>query len=124
MKFLLDTHILLWWYLEPSKLKKEASQIITNSGNEIYISDAIIWEMVIKASVDKLKIPKGFFDEAEKDFEMLPISRKHIFMTSNLDPIHRDPFDRLLIAQAMVDKMTIITRDREILKYEIKTIEG
>lgn len=124
MKFLLDTHILLWWYLEPAKLKKEASQIITNSSSEIYISDAIIWEMVIKASVDKLKIPKGFFEEAEKDFEMLPIKRKHIFTSGELELIHRDPFDRLLIAQATIENMTIITRDREILKYEIKTIEG
>jgi PIN domain nuclease of toxin-antitoxin system len=124
MKFLLDTHILLWWYLDPSKLKKEAEQILTNSNSEIYISDAIIWEMLIKSAVDKLKIPKGFFEEAERDFEILPIKRKHIFKTTELELIHRDPFDRLLIAQALVEDMKIITRDREILKYKIESLEG
>lgn len=124
MKFLLDTHILLWWYLDPLKLKEEASLIIKNGTNEIYVSDAIIWEIVIKSKADKLKIPNGFIEEVEKDFEFLPIDIKHILKTRELDLIHRDPFDRLLVAQASIENMTILTRDREILQYKVKTIEG
>ncbi|GIL22212.1 MAG: twitching motility protein PilT [Bacteroidota bacterium] len=124
MKFLLDTHILLWWYLDPLKLKEEASLIIKNGTNEIYVSDAIIWEIVIKSKADKLKIPNGFIEEVEKDFEFLPINIKHILKTRELDLIHRDPFDRLLVAQASIENMTILTRDREILQYKVKTIEG
>ncbi|QLH33577.1 MAG: type II toxin-antitoxin system VapC family toxin [Cyclobacteriaceae bacterium] len=121
---MLDTHILLWWYLDPLKLKEEASLIIKNGTNEIYVSDAIIWEIVIKSKADKLKIPNGFIEEVEKDFEFLPINIKHILKTRELDLIHRDPFDRLLVAQASIENMTILTRDREILQYKVKTIEG
>ncbi len=124
MKFLLDTHILLWWYLDPLKLKEEASLIIKSGTNEIYVSDAIIWEIVIKSKADKLKIPNGFIEEVEKDFEFLPINIKHILKTRELDLIHRDPFDRLLVAQASIENMTILTRDREILQYKVKTVEA
>ena len=124
MKYLLDTHILLWWYLDPAKIKTEVSAILEDKGNEIYISDVVSWEIVIKTSIGKLRIPDGFFKESETDFEVLPIKRNHIYKVSELEPIHKDPFDRLLIAQSIVENIRIITRDRQILKYEIKAIEG
>ena len=124
MKYLLDTRVLLWWYLEPKKLSSAALSVIKNKTNQVYVSDAVVWEIVIKVSNEKLSIPRDFFSETEKDFEILPINTKHIYRISSLEKIHKDPFDRLLIAQSLEENIPIVTRDQQILKYKTQLIEA
>lgn len=124
MNYLIDTHVLLWWYEDPSKLKESTLKIISNRDNSIYVSDVVIWEIVIKVSIGKLKPKQNIYQEIEKDFELLPIKSTHIHRIANLESIHRDPFDRLLIAQSIEEDMTVITHDKLILKYDIKTIKA
>ncbi len=106
--------------------QKKAKTTIENIDNTKLISIASIWEIAIKISLKKLKIPKGFkhlLDLIEENgFEILPISAEHTIIVSNLEFIHRDPFDRLLIAQSMNNGLAIVTRDNNIKKYNVPTV--
>src|SRR6516164_8181192 len=113
MRVHLDTHVLLWWYFEPSRLQS-CTAILKNRENVVLVSDAVIWELVLKSSIGKLKLPKNFFNELEKDFDILPITTKHIYKISDLKLIHRDPFDRILIAQSLEENIPLISADRQI----------
>lgn len=117
MNLLLDTPILLWWYENPRLLKPEALKIIENQGNEIFVSATVFWEISIKTALGKLTVPAKMPDRILIDFTELPINASHAREVSLLPPIHQDPFDRLLIAQARVEEMTLITRDQKIMKY-------
>lgn len=117
MNLLLDTHIVLWWYENPRLLKPEALKKIEDSGNEIFVSAAVFWEISIKTALRKLTVPAEMLDRILIDFSELPINASHAREVSLLPPIHHDPFDRLLIAQAKVEDMTLITRDQKIMKY-------
>jgi len=125
MEILLDTCFVLWFLNGDEKMPASARTIILNSENTIYVSIATIWEVAIKLSIDKLAFDggiDGFIEAIEvEDFKLLEISAKHIKTVANLPFIHRDPFDRMLIAQAMTENIPIITADSEILKYDIKT---
>jgi PIN domain nuclease of toxin-antitoxin system len=125
VNLLLDTHILLWWLAQPDSLSKQAHQAISNGSNIIYVSAAVIWEMVIKKSVGKLEIP----DNIEKmlqlnNFNLLPISVAHALAADKLPSYHRDPFDRMLIAQAIQEGLTLVNRDAYIQKYSCSQIIG
>ena len=122
MRLHLDTHVLLWWYFEPVKLKSSSS-IIKDRDNVVLVSDAVIWELVMKMSIGKLKLPRNFFSEVEKDFEILPINTRHIYKVSDLSLIHRDPFDRILIAQSLEENIPIVSGDRQISKYKLHVIQ-
>ena len=118
MNYLLDTHVVLWWYENPGLLKKEALKAIENASNEIFISATVFWEISIKTSLGKLSIPNEMLDRILIDFTELPITSLHAREVGALPSIHQDPFDRLLIAQAKIENMTLITRDRYIIKYK------
>ena len=125
MKLLLDTHILLWWLTEPGGLSKEAGKTINNGGNVVYVSATVIWEMVIKKSLGKLEMP----DNIEKilqlnNFNLLPVTVAHSLGVDKLPHHHRDPFDRMLIAQAMHEKLTLVSRDPQIKKYDVSQMIG
>lgn len=122
MRLHLDTHILLWWYFDYAKLKTSLS-IIKNKENDVLVSDAVIWELVVKSSIGKLKLPSNFLKQIEKDFTLLPIATKHIHKILDLDLIHRDPFDRMLIAQSVEENIPIISADTQISKYKIQVIQ-
>ena len=125
MNILLDTHTLLWWLDDNPTLSKEARTAISESTNIVFISVAVIWEIRIKQSLGKLKIPKNFKEVLEAQaFEMLDITFEHAHKISLLADYHRDPFDRMLIAQAMVERFTIITRDNNIMKYKVPIIKA
>lgn len=120
--YLLDTHIILWWLTNDSKLPSRLKKIIADPDNILLVSAASIWEMVIKKSLGKLVIPDDFKEVIAKDFELLSITAEHACEVGLLPPLHNDPFDRLLVAQCRVEKIPFITMDPLIARYPITTI--
>uniref|UniRef100_Q3ATW9 PIN domain-containing protein n=1 Tax=Chlorobium chlorochromatii (strain CaD3) TaxID=340177 RepID=Q3ATW9_CHLCH len=126
MDYLIDTHALIWFINGDTQLPDKAQKIIKNIDNKCYISIASIWEIAIKISLDKLDL-NGGFDEISKiivryDFELLPISIEHIAEIIGLEFHHRDPFDRMIIAQGLVENISIITKDKIFTNYNVKII--
>lgn len=124
MNIILDTHVLLWWYEDPKLLRKEAQEAIEKPSNNIYLSSAVIWELIIKGSLGKLKIPNALIDGAISDFKELPISIKHTLTLKDLETGHHDFFDRILIAQFLCENYYLRTRDKIILEYKINLIKA
>lgn len=119
-RYLLDTHILLWWLSDDKKLGKKRTELLAQSSNQIAVSTVSIWEIVIKKSLGKLKVPDNLKEVIyENEFEILSITPDHVLSLQNLPPIHNDPFDRLLIAQSIYEDMVIVTADKIIPKYEV-----
>jgi PIN domain nuclease of toxin-antitoxin system len=121
MKLLLDTHLLLWAAGQPKKLSKSARALIEGSENELFFSAASLWEIVIKRAlgredfkVDARLLRRGLLDNG---YSELPIGSEHVVAIENLPPHHKDPFDRLLIAQAQVEGITLLTFDPVVSKY-------
>jgi PIN domain nuclease of toxin-antitoxin system len=123
MKILLDTHIFLWFLDEVEKLSEPALVAILEPKNEKYISIVSAWELAIKINLGKLTFEGGvahFFTMIEENgFELLPVKKDHIKHLETLPLLHRDPFDRLLIASAMAEEMHLISSDSNILRYDI-----
>jgi PIN domain nuclease of toxin-antitoxin system len=128
MKLLLDTHLLLWAAGEPKRLSKQARTLIDNPDNELLFSAASLWEVVIKRGlgredfkVDARLLRRGLLDNG---YSELPIISDHVVATESLPPIHKDPFDRVLVAQATVEGVTLLTIDSLVAQYPgpIKTV--
>jgi len=118
-KYLLDTHIFLWWMSDAEQLSQEVFDIISDTSNQIYISSATIWEIAIKEALGKLKVDADLNSAIEANgFIELKISAICANATKKLEPIHRDPFDRMLISQAIERDMTFITVDKFIIQYD------
>ena len=122
MNILLDTHVVIWWYEDPLRLKDEARKIIEDKENALFLSPIVIWEILIKQTLNKLRVPEGLIEKAIKDLVEIPITIKHTQALKKLSRIHNDPFDRILIAQAKMENLYLMTRDRQIAKYDIKII--
>jgi len=118
MRLLLDTHIFLWYLKNDSKLPKSICDKIDNS-DEVYISSASIWEAAIKIKLKKLDadINELINSFSKLDFIELPITAKHAATVCNLKNVHSDPFDRILIAQAISEPLTFLTADTLLKKY-------
>lgn len=118
---IIDTHVLLWLLSDSAELSASAKKEL-KSGKEICVSIASLWEIAIKKSIGKLKLSYSISDIAEKcekyKIGILPIRPEHLDLIQNLQPIHSDPFDRLIIAQAITEHMAIITRDSIIPRYD------
>ncbi len=126
-RYLLDTHTFIWWVEDSPKLSPTANKIISNLENECSLSLASAWEMAIKISIGKLKLAtslKRFItgNIAANDFKIVPIDFSHIHRIASLPFHHRDPFDRLLIVQAMAEKMPIISADTILGAYDIERV--
>jgi len=123
MNLLLDTHAFLWWMASKEKLSDAARLEIASSRNQVAISSAVAWEIVLKAGRGKLFTPQEL-DLAVRDnrFLLLPITLEHILAVRDLPLIHTDPFDRLLIAQARTDGLTLVTRNTTIPKYDVPVL--
>lgn len=121
MRYLLDTHSLIWFLEDHIQLSDKARGKIMNIENRCFVSIASIWEIFIKVNIGKLKLdfPVSALKREihENGFEILPIEFEHLQQLLQLDFHHKDPFDRLLIAQAQCEKMTIITKDNNFSKY-------
>ena len=118
MRILLDTHVYLWWLQDHPKLSQASRDRIT-SASEVYVSSASIWEATIKAGIGKLEVDIGQL-VAEIDnsgFQELSISAKHVATVAQLPDIHRDPFDRILIAQALCEPLRFLTADAILSRY-------
>lgn len=125
MRILLDTHILLWWLADDELLSEGARSVIADASNEIVVSAATAWEVVIKQVLGKLTFDGDLQQEIEEQgFTRLPINFEHALQISSLPAIHRDPFDRMLVAQARVEKLQLLTVDRNILQYPVNVVEG
>ncbi len=127
MKLLLDTHALLWFLLNDEKLSRNAKSIIADSSNAIFVSPASYWEIAIKISLGKYLLNQPFADFIEQEltkneFSILPITIQHAAIVCTLPFHHRDPFDRLLIAQAIVDNIPMLSNDTAFDKYSVKRI--
>jgi PIN domain nuclease of toxin-antitoxin system len=120
MKLLLDTHSYLWWDSDDSKLPESHRAAIASPRNEVFVSAVTVWEIAIKRSIGKLifEQPVGRSIEAH-GFRTLPITVEHAEWAGGLPPIHRDPFDRLLVAQAHLEGLVLVTVDDQILRYQV-----
>jgi PIN domain nuclease of toxin-antitoxin system len=121
VKLLLDTHVLLWSAGEPDRLSTEARTLIAGPENELFFSAASLWEIVIKRGlgrrdfkVDARLLRRGLLDNG---YSELPIGSEHVVAIESLPVIHKDPFDRMLIAQAQVEGITLLTSDPTVAKY-------
>ncbi len=120
MNFLIDTHVLLWWLADDIALSIKARDLISDGNHLIFVSSASVWEIIVKTSIGKLKAPNDI-EKVLKDnrFKELPMTLQHVLMIGNLPYHHRDPFDRMLIAQAKCDRLTLITADKKLALYDV-----
>lgn len=123
MDLLLDTHTLIWFLNGERKLSANAFELIVSDNNRKYVSIASLWEIAIKINLKKLSFDGNVIEIAnlidENGFEILQINVEHLNVYESLDLLHRDPFDRILVAQATVNSLSIITKDDNIRSYPI-----
>ncbi|CAD7773347.1 PIN domain protein [Candidatus Methanoperedenaceae archaeon GB50] len=127
MRVLLDTHTFLWWISNDTRLSSRAREIISNGNNELLLSAASGWEITIKVRLGRLQLPyepERFIPEqlVINAIQSLPIKISHALHTYSLPIYHRDPFDRIIIAQAQLEGLPILTSDPQIAKYKVEII--
>ncbi|MGC4750068.1 type II toxin-antitoxin system VapC family toxin [Micromonospora sp. DT201] len=119
MRLLLDTHVVLWWLGDDPILSTEIKDRI-DIEPEVYLSPVTVWEVAIKQALGKLTGPPDLAERIrDADLRELPIRHDHAVTAGQLPPIHRDPFDRMLVAQALREGLTLVTRDDRIQKYDV-----
>ena len=127
MKILIDTHALLWIISDSRQLSKKAKEFFFDPKNKLFFSAASFWEISIKISLGKLQLKDNWPKQIEKELDYngiawLPIEKKHCIKVAELPFHHRDPFDRLLISQSIVEKMALMSADNKIALYDINII--
>lgn len=125
MRILADSHVLLWWLDDPKRVAVAARAAIADPANTVFFSAASIWEIGLKAGKGKLRIDGDVVAALQSDgFEPLPITMAHAARSLTLPDTHGDPFDRMLIAQALAEGLVLATRDRLILQYDVPVLEA
>lgn len=125
MRLLLDTHVLLWSLGDVGELAEEARLAIVEGANAVFVSAASTWEIGIKKGLGKLKAPADLEAQLRrKRFTPLDVTVSHGLAVEHLPRLHGDPFDRLLIVQARVEGLTLVTRDRTVLQYDVPTLRA
>jgi len=127
VKYLLDTNIFLWSSGAPEKLNRQATTVLSSGSSEVYLSAASSWEIAIRFALHSLKLPSPpsrFIPDAMRILSLrsLEISHSHSLAAGALPPHHRDPFDRMLIAQACSETMVLLTADTAFMRYEVETL--
>ncbi len=127
MKVLLDTHAFLWSITGDDRLSKTAEEIFLDPDNNLFFSAASFWEICIKMSLGKLSLKRGWFKTIQEEMRInavqwLPVEMQHCVELTKLPFHHRDPFDRMLIAQAMAEDLQLLSRDGRLSAYEIELI--
>jgi len=127
MRILLDTHTFLWWAADDPQISLKAKALITNPDNEVFFSVVSAWEIIIKVGIGKLSLsesPETYIPSriVSNQFEILPVQMSHILKINSLPNFHKDPFDRLLIAQSLVEDLLLLTVDNAIAQYPVTTI--
>ena len=129
MQLLLDTHVFLWAAANPDTLRREVRAAIEDSSNTVFVSAGVAWEIGIKVALGKLTVPGDPLvwlpaRLRSMGFHALDITVEHALAAAGLPEIHRDPFDRIMIAQAHIEGLTLVTRDPEIQKYSIPLMQA
>ncbi|HEY2054286.1 MAG TPA: type II toxin-antitoxin system VapC family toxin [Solirubrobacterales bacterium] len=121
---MLDTHVVLWWMAgEPERIGKEARQAIDGGKEPIVISAVVIWEIAIKRRLGKLDAPEDLLTRLEQaDVDLLPITARHADRVGTLPMHHQDPFDRLLVAQADIDGLALVSADSAMRRYGVEVV--
>jgi PIN domain nuclease of toxin-antitoxin system len=126
MQILIDTHILIWFLEGNNLLSSKHQKLLANSQNEVFVSIASIWEMAIKISLGKLTMSNSLADIVKQlsveNIQILPILPKHTLEVLTLPFHHRDPFDRIILAQTKIENLNLISVDTEFIKYGIKLL--
>ena len=123
MNLLLDTHVLLWWLDDYPRLSVKARQEISDGKNTVFVSAVTICEIRIKEALGKLDLPQNIRQVLEiQPFESLPVTIGHAYALAGLPDIHRDPFDRMLVAQAMAESFILVSQDRNIHRYSVPVL--
>jgi PIN domain nuclease of toxin-antitoxin system len=127
IKYLLDTHVIIWWLLDDPQLSKKAKNTISKTTNPIIISSVSAWEISIKHQLGKLPELSHIFEKfssyiQNEHFEILPITLEHALLAGKLPDHHKDPFDRMLLAQAKIEHLTIVSTDTIFAKYKAPTL--
>jgi PIN domain nuclease of toxin-antitoxin system len=125
MRLLLDSHIAFWALGNPNQLNQACQELLQDGRNDVFVSSASIWELRLKSEKGKLKIP-NHFEQAlrETGFSELTVKWSHAVKASQLPKIHQDPFDRVLIAQSILEDLVLVTRDANIQNYGTATFPG
>ncbi|MYE81709.1 MAG: type II toxin-antitoxin system VapC family toxin [Gammaproteobacteria bacterium] len=122
-RLLLDTHVVLWWLTDEGRLREEARQAIAAGRNEVLVSAVTGWEIAIKRALGKLRAPDDMELVVEDaGFGPLPLLFRHAERAGSLPMHHRDPFDRMLVAQAQIEGLVLVTRDERLSRYEVETL--
>jgi PIN domain nuclease of toxin-antitoxin system len=129
MKILLDTHCLLWMIAEPKRLGKKATKLLDDRNTELFLSASSLFEISVKYSLGKLKLPSRPIDYLPPILDRmsvreLAVTSHHAYKVADLPWHHRDPFDRLIIAQAMVEQIPLMTADSQLNKYKIERLDA
>jgi PIN domain nuclease of toxin-antitoxin system len=118
VRLLLDTHEFLWWCADDPRLGEASRNAIRSGSNEVFLSSASVWEMAIKQALGRLRVPEPLSAAASRmGLAALPVAFAHAEATLSLPPLHRDPFDRMLLAQARVEGLTLVTIDPLVRAY-------
>lgn len=125
MRLLLDTHVWLWWQMAPARLGERVREAIADTTNDVLLSTVSSWEMAIKIAVGKLQLPKPIHEMLptallDDQMQSLPLQHHHCFELTNLPMHHRDPFDRMLIAQARTERLVLVTADSQLGAYDVE----
>ena len=129
MKVLLDTHVWLWWQMRPKRLRPATTFALSNADNQVFLSTVSTWEMVVKVSIGKLHLPAPV-EEMVPDslvtdnFQSLPVEHRHAFELLRLPMLHRDPFDRMLVAQARAEGLVLATADESLARYDVELLRA
>jgi PIN domain nuclease of toxin-antitoxin system len=126
MRLLLDTHAWLWWLGDDRRLGRRARQALANPRSEVHVSAASAWEIAIKIAVGKLRVQKADLEAeiAANGFLDLPIRTRHALVAGRLAPVHEDPFDRMLVAQAQVEDLVVVSTDPVFESYGVSVLQA
>ncbi|VAX25899.1 Death on curing protein, Doc toxin [hydrothermal vent metagenome] len=125
MNLLLDTHVLIWSLENNATLSDIAREAIVDGENVVFVSAVSVWEISVKQTLGKLSVPDNLISEIQLHrFTPLEIGFHHAKLAGELPPIHKDPFDRMLIAQAMLEKLQLVTRDSFMSQYDVKILNA
>ena len=126
-RLLIDTHIFLWWNTEPARLSDAARDALMDPANALFLSVVSLWEMQIKIQLGKLSVPPSLSVVVEQNritnqLQLLGLLPEHIYALDTLMALHKDPFDRLLVAQTLIEEMILVTADSHVSAYPVTTL--
>ena len=126
MRLLLDSHALHWTIIEPGRLRSGTVEVLTDPANSVYYSAVSLWELAIKRANGRFNFDDGeMLDAIERQrFDEIPVLARHGLEAASLPPHHADPFDRMLIAQARLEGLTLVTTDRQFWRYRVLLMEA